>query len=497
MSAPAARAREPDAPGVDRGRTARVSRWELAAHGLLLCWFAGRVAWMAVELHPFVPPDEVTHLGRVFAYAKVWGVPDNGPGTFEYGLVDHRPWLYYWVMARSLALNVVPLPDLIFARLLNGVLGLGIVGMGIVWMRDWCSSPWARVLFTAMLTNTLMFTGLSASLSYDNGANFLATAAVLASTRLRLTRRPGWLLAFGALVLAGCLAKRTFLPLGFLLVLLLVAREGRHWRSWSRALAEALRGAGARTLAGAASVVLLAAFVLALYGGNLLHYGKLRPGFDQVVGERNAMQNRVFARSRILERFRSGEIDIAEARRQAQRIHHAGDRGDTLFLLKTAQLPESSVMGRAAYVPVWGFSMLRSSVGYLGHRRALKSDALLMPYCAVLALAAVLAAARWRPGAAFGVPVDAAFLVVGYAFVLMWFVNYPTYQTSRYVGLALQGRYLFPVLVPLYGMVAWSLGALSPARARPWIVAAVAGLYLYGDLPWLLQRIDARWLWPR
>ena len=45
-------------------------------------------------------------------------------------------------------------------------------------------------------------------------------------------------------------------------------------------------------------------------------------------------------------------------------------------------------------------------------------------------------------------------LVLAYAMVLMWLVNYPNYQTYRYIELALQGRYLFPVLVPLYGLVA-------------------------------------------
>ena len=68
-------------------------RGELPVYGLVLAWFAARVTFMALELHPFVPPDETTHIGRMVAYAKVWGVPDNGPATFEYGLLDRRPWL--------------------------------------------------------------------------------------------------------------------------------------------------------------------------------------------------------------------------------------------------------------------------------------------------------------------------------------------------------------------------------------------------------------------
>ena len=176
----------------------RTERWELAAIGLLLVWFAARVAWLAFQVHPFVPPDEVTHFGRVLAFAQVAGVPDDGPGTFEHGLVGRAPWLYYWLMARAIALNVFPLPDLVFARLVNGLLGLATVALGICWVRAWCTSAWARVLFAVLLSNTLMFTGLAGSVSYDNGANLLAAGAVLAFTRFRLSRRVEWLLALAA-----------------------------------------------------------------------------------------------------------------------------------------------------------------------------------------------------------------------------------------------------------------------------------------------------------
>jgi hypothetical protein len=476
---------------------ARIERWELAAIGLLLAWFAARIAWLSFQIHPFVPPDEVTHFGRVLVHAGVWGVPEDGPGTYQLGLVSRGPWLYYWVVARALSLNVFPLPDLVFARLVNGVLGLATAAIAILWLRDWCRSVWARLLFAVLVTNTLMLTGLAGSVSYDNGGNLLAAAALLAFTRFRSSRRSEWLLAFAAFALAGVLAKRTLLPLAFLLVLLLVWRERRDLRAWPAQAVAAWRSASAGWLALLATVVVLGGFALALYGGNLARYGRLLPDFDQVVGVDNAMQNRIFARGRILEQFRAGELTIHEARESASRIRHMGDRGDTLFLLKAAQLPESSVVGRLAYVPEWGRGMLTTSVGYLGHRRALRSNPSLAGYALILAAAAAAIAWRWRPGAARGVPADAAFLVFGYAFVLMWLVHYPSYQSSRYIELALQGRYLFPVLVPLYGLVAWALGELIPGRVRPFVVAAVALFYLYGDLPWLLQQIDDRWLMPR
>ncbi|MFP6605991.1 MAG: hypothetical protein VCC67_00670 [Myxococcota bacterium] len=472
-------------------------RWELAVYGLLLAYFAARVVWLALRIHPYVPPDEITHIGRVLAYANSWGVPENGPASFEYGLLDHRPWLYYWGMARTVALNVFPIPDLFFVRLMNGVLGLATAVLAILWVQEWCRSPWARVLFGVLVTNTLMLTGLAGSVSYDNGANLLAAASVLAFTRFRSRRSAEWLLAFVALVLAGCLAKRTFLPLGFLLVVWMLFRERSHLGNLVEHTTAAFRAATASTWALLATVLILGGLALALFGGNLLQYRSLSPAFDQVVGEENAMQNRVFARARILERFRAGEITVGEARRLSRKIRHLGDRRDTIILLKAAQRPASSVSGRIQYVGQWSWRILKSSVGYLGHRRVEKSDDAIYAYTAVFLLAALLLAWRWRPGASHGVPADAAFLAAGYALILMWFVNYPNYQASRFIELGLQGRYIFPVLVPIYGLVAYGIGELAPEKARPWLVAGVAAFYLYGDFPWFLQQIDPeRWLMP-
>ncbi len=467
------------------------SNWEMPAYGLLLAWFAVRIAYLAFELHPYVPPDEATHVGRVLAYAKVFGVPDNGPGTFELGLLDHRPWLYYWAMARALSLNVFGLQDLVFLRLVNGLLGLATAAVGILWVRDWCTSPWARVLFAALITNTLMFSGLFASVSYDNAANLLAATAVFGLTRFRAHPSASGLFALVAVLLAGCLTKRTLLPFALGVGLLVVVRD------WRRVPALLVQVASQRQALGWLVVVLvLAGFSAGLYGGNLVRFGKLTPGFEQVVGEQNAMSNRIYARGRILDRFRDGEISLDEARAQARNIQHPGDRNATLFLLRRAQVPVESLEGPFTYLGVWGRGMLRSSVGYLGHRQALQSGVGLVGYGVVLAVALLLFAWRWRPGDASGVPADAAFLALGYAFVLVAFVHYPAYQSSRYIELALQGRYLFPVVLPVYGLVAWTLAERTPRQLQPWIVTVVSAGYLYGDLPWFVRQIDARWVMP-
>jgi len=469
-------------------------RYELALYGLLLAWFAARVVYLALRLSGAVPPDELTHLGRALAYARVPGIPEDGPGTYELGLVSHRPWLYYWLMGRIAPLNVFPLSDLSFLRLANGLLGLATAATAIAWMRAWCPNVVARLLFAVLVTNTLMFTGLAAAVSYDNLANLLAALSLYAFTRFRDGRAPAMLLSFLALLLLGCLAKRTFLPLAFFSVVLLAFRERAMLRGLPGRVASLFRPPRAGTAGLAVAVLVLGLLVAGLYGGNFVHYGKLRPGFDQVVGHESAMQNRVYARSSIVDRYRAGEITLAQAEQLAQGIRHRGDRSDTLVLLKSFDRPDSTVLGPVGYASQWLQRMLQGSVGYLGHRRAFKSQTAMIGYFAVFGVAGVLFVRRFRPSGAGGVPADAAFLAFGYALVLLWLVNYPTYLESKNIELAIQGRYLFPVLVPVYGLVAYYLVDPLPARLQPWVASAAAGLFLWGDVPWLLSQIDDRWI---
>jgi hypothetical protein len=478
------------------GRFERFEKWELALYALLLGYFVARVVFFALRIHPAVPPDEATHLGRCLAYAGVLGIPENGPATFEYGLIDQRPWLYYWLMGRLLDLNVFAMSNLAFLRLANGVLGLGTVLIAIAWMREWCSDPMVRSLFAVFVTNTLMFTGLSGAVSYDNLANLLAASSVFAFTCFRVRRSSTALLWFFASILAGCLAKRSLIPLAFLLLVLLALRERHHLpalRGEVRVLLGRLRSG---LLVPAACALVLAGLVASLYAGNLARYGQLSPGFGQVVGEQNAMQNRIYARSRIVERFREQEISYREAQEMAQSIHHRGDRSDTLFLLKASRLPESSRVGRIEYASKWSRHMLAGAVSYLGHRRVTKSGAALYAYFGIFAIAGILMIRKLWLGQAGGTPADSLFLAAGYAFVLMWFVNHPSYMTSRVIELGAQGRYLFPVLLPVYGVLSYSLIESLPARARPFMAGAVGLFYLYGDFPWFLGQIDERWFTP-
>jgi hypothetical protein len=461
--------------------------WELVATAIVLIYFAARLAYLALRVVPSIPPDEISHVGRILAYAQTWWIPPESPDSFAFGLLGERPWLYYWLMARLTRLS----SDLVFLRLANAALALATAWIAVLWAREWSAQPLERLLVLVLLTNTLMFTGIGATVSYDNATNFLAAAALLTFTRLGRSARTLPLLGFSATVLAGCLVKRSFLPLAALFAGLFLWRYGRELPQRLRRLRLELRQP--LPLAMTLGVLVLAGLNLQLYAGNLAHYGRLVPHFDQVVGLENALDNRIFARNQIVELYRQGRVDLEQAQRMARDIPLPGDRVATLQLLDAARQPASSRAGPFQYAFEWSRSMLANTIGYLGHEQAERRPSSLLPYATLVGLAVFLFLYSLLRGRASRTLIDASLLSLGYALILLWLVHYPSYLRSGHFGLALQGRYLFPVLLPIYALIVHPLFAACPAPARPWLTLGVGGLFVAGDLPWLLANVGPQW----
>lgn len=104
--------------------SSRQLKWILA---FLCLYFGLRLLFFALFISPYIPPDEVTHLGLAKIFSKVLLLPENSVETYQYGLVTNISWLYYWVMGKLLPLNVFGISDLLFLRLFNVLFAFGTV----------------------------------------------------------------------------------------------------------------------------------------------------------------------------------------------------------------------------------------------------------------------------------------------------------------------------------------------------------------------------------
>jgi hypothetical protein len=464
---------------------------------ILLTYFGVRMVFFALNISSFVPPDEVTHAGLCKVFSKVILLPDNSPATYEFGLVTNIPWLYYGIMGKLLHLNIFGFPDLVFLRLLNIPLAFGTVLYSLRLLRLLTDNRLAQLLLIVAMTNTAMFTLLSASVSYDNLANLLAAMAIYYEFAFFKSRSGDLLVASLLCQMAGNLAKITFLPLTLALCVLLLIHEGKHLLTLPAAIRQFVRGSTLRSW-----LVILFFFIavglnLQLYAGNYLRYGALNPGMPQVLSPGVAMQYRLDARGLIFNQYKEGKISYMDALILTGEIKHPGDKADTFYLLMNYEKQKRNPqlwLSPLAYASFWFQTMVATIFGIKGHLGMFKPSLYLIPIYVVMALAFLGFIIRWRPRESGGSPLSLAVVAVSYAGVLIYEVNYDSYLNYGEPSLTVYGRYLFIVMAPVYALLChYLLRLFSSELVRITLALATALLFISYDFPWFLMHATPEW----
>lgn len=481
----------------DQGESAPTSQQFNCILGLLLLYFAGRLVFYAVSISGFVPPDEVTHLGLCRVFSNTFLLPHNSPETYRYGLVTNVPWLYYWVMGKLLLLNVIGVSDLLFLRLLNIPLAFGTVYFAWRTLRLLTDDHLAEIVLVVAITNTCMFSFLSASVSYDNLTNLLAAMAIFFLAAF--FREGSVKLLAGSLLcqLAGCLTKSSFLPLVLVLNLLLVIHVFRSLPAFRSSLAAWFHDRRRQSLVLAFGILVGFVLNLQLYGGNLLQYKALAPEMHDVLPAEAVMQNRIGAREMILSSFKEQRISFGQAMEMASQIDHPGDRQAAFYLIQNyVQYTYGAfrLMNPVSYLLPWAGQMTSTVFGIMGHRSMFNAWPTILPIYLLMVLTALAVLLRWRPRKEQLLPSSLGGIAAFYGIFLLYAVNYRTYLEFASFPLALQGRYIFPVLVPIYVVSSFYLMRLANGRyARLVLAAAVALILVASDFPFFLTHVTPEW----
>ena len=464
---------------------------------MLLVYFGIRLVYLAFNLSSFVPPDEVTHAGLCRIFSKHLLFPTNSPQTFEFGLVTNIPWFYYWTMGKLLHLNFFGLTDLVFLRLLNIPLAFGTVLFVRKSALILTDNRLTQILVVVAITNTAMFSLLSSSVSSDNMLNLLAAMAIYYLFSFFKERSAKQLLASILCQLLGCLTKVTFLPLFLALALLLAALKFRNLSRLPTAVKNYFRVE--RREAWLYTLVLLIALGLniQLYAGNYLTYGTLTPEMAAVVPPSSAMQYRITARETIFSRYTENKISYMEALMMTGDIQHPGDKSDTFYLLMNYENLKRNPelwMGPLRYSKVWLDNVAGSIFGIKGHLQMFKSPVYLLPIYSLLALSFLGFALRWRPRHSGWLPPCLAAIACCYTGYIMYKVNYNAYLHYGTPGVTLHGRYLFPVIGPIYVLSSLYLVQLfTPGKIRLGLALATILLLIVYDFPWFLAHATPQW----
>lgn len=440
---------------------------------LILMVFAVASVYVALNLAEGIIPDEPAHFIFSKVYATTWGIPPDSSETYTQGwYIAHNPFLYHWINGRVIDLITLFNPTasdwnlLVVLRLTSVLFSLGTLVFCYLLAKELIRKPWWPLLPVFLLANTLMFAFLSGGVNYDNLVNLLCMAGLYFLVRVFngkdfTTNTLSWLIC----VCIGCLAKYTVLPLALFTFI--------AWLVYTLRMRKAIFPLPKLTKGQIALLIMLILLVLgnlAIYGYNLVVYRAVLPSCPELL--------------------QPAQCDLSP--------YHA--RWEKYSLGRKMTLTESVQAGYpdplAYFVEVWIKDMLTKTYGILGHKTYFPAHIITF-YQLFYAAMLLLAARYWRrPSYAIW---GAVFIVVCYAFVV-FITNYNSELSYGFKHFALQGRYLFPIIGLVYGLVGYTQSLIKNRTLRIVVLALTLILFFLGGPIKFLTRYEgvfSTWFLPR
>jgi hypothetical protein len=459
-------------------------------------YFLFRLFYFAGNISDYVPPDEVTHFGKCMIFSKALLLPKDSEASYSLGLVTHIPYLYYFIMGKLVTLNISPVSDLVFLRLFNCILSFLTVFFGYKWIKRVTDNRTCQLFFIVLLTNTPMFTFTGAFVNYDNLLNLFAALSLYYMHLF--FQKPGTkhFLLCGVFLLGGCLTKTAFFPLVPIFIGILCFRTREHFMCFFEIIKKAVRESDNAEKCLTVLFIVMLVLNASLYVGNIIKFKKIEPGPGHVLTEEQAMNYRLFARDRINGLYREGKLTFDEAVQETQKIKNPGDQAHAVSLLQISRqnkIQPIAVVDRVQYAEIWFNIMLQRTVGIAGHLVLHKSAYILACYQLIFFFSFLCFVRYFRPLQSGFYIVDAFIISLFYSLFLMQVVNYSVYTDSLSIGTAITGRYLFPVIIPCYGLMAYYMVKPFNKPVNRTIIFIVSCYFIWGDFPYFMQHVTPQW----
>ncbi len=434
------------------------------ALAIILLIFLSFSVYMALNLKPGIIPDEPAHFAFSRHFSRTWGLPPDNADTFNLGIyIEQNPFLYYWINGRIINLIDLIKPGatewqtLVILRIINVIFATGTVLICFLLSKELIKHPWWQLIPVFLLTNTLMFVFLAAGVNYDNLANLLTMAGLLFFTQV-FTREDFFINSsiWMIYISLGTLVKYTILPLALAM--------GIAWLIYifiHRKEVFPVHFYGVKT-----QLLLLMLFTLftgnfLIYGINLIRYEGLLPECEEILLESQC------ALSPLEQRYQEKAIKPKMTIRES--------------IEKGYPNPFSYA------VNTWVHNMLLRTFGMIGHQSYFPLE--LVRYYKILFYSAVLM------GLFFLKPKSAlTYSLVGisifYALVLLY-SNYNNELLYGFIHIGFQGRYIFPVIGPIFVLFTLITKNIPVRLLRVAFLGFTLGLFFIGGPITILLKYQA------
>ena len=440
----------------------------------ILLAFAIASVYVALNLVEGIIPDEPAHFIFSKVYATTWGIPPDSPETYSQGwYIAHNPFLYHWINGRVINLIMLfnPLASdwqlLVGLRLTSVLYSLGTLYFCYLLAKELIRKPWWPLLPVFLLANTLMFTFLSGGVNYDNLVNLLCMAGLYSLMRAFngkdfTTNSLAWLVC----VCIGCLAKYTVLPLALFSFIAWLVYTIRQRKTTIFPLSKLTKG----QIALLCVLILLVVGNLAIYGYNLVVYRAILPSCSDIL--------------------QPAQCNLSPYHMRWEKY----SLGQKMTLTESIQAGYPDPL--TYFVEVWVKNMLTKTYGILGHKTYYPAH--IITFYRLFYLGMLLLAARYwrRPPYAIW---SAVFIILGYALVV-FITNYNSELSYGFKHFALQGRYLFPIIGLVYGLVGYTQSLIKNRTLRIVVLALTLILFFVGGPIKFITRYEgvfSSWFLPR
>ena len=440
---------------------------------LILLVFAVASVYLALHLAEGIVPDEKAHFIFSKVYATTWGIPPDSPETYSQGwYIAHNPFLYHWINGRIINLVQVISPTtsdwnlLVVLRLTSVVYSLGTLIFCYLLAKELIRKPWWPLLPVFLLANTLMFAFLSGGVNYDNLVNLLCMAGLYFLVRVFngkdfITNSLAWLV----FMCIGCLAKYTVLPLALFSFI--------TWLIYTLRQRKAIFPFHKLTKGQMALLIILIFLIggnLALYGYNLVVYHAVLPSCADLLQQEQCA------------------LSPFHIRWEKYGLSHR------MTLIESIQAGHPDPV--TYFVEFWIKDMLTKTYGILGHKTYYPAH--IITFYRLFYVGMLLLAARYwrRPPYAIW---SAVFIILGYSLVV-FVTNYNSELTYGFKHFALQGRYLFPIIGLVYGLVGYTQSLIKNRTLQAIVLVLTLVLFFVGGPIKFITRYEgvfSTWFLPR
>ncbi len=434
---------------------------------IIIAWFILQASFMAFTTRGGIAPDEGAHMRTIAVYAENGASPfiKNQPeGTYQLGaLTRSTSYMYHYIMSfqyRLLPDSWSPQAQLVTLRLSNIIFTTAGLIVLLQTLRRLTKNGIVQNMTLFMMSNTLMFVFLAASVNYDNLLFLAANISLYYFVKLWSSFSLRDTLKFSSSLIFASLVKYTFLPLGGTLLLLLIFKHRSGIKdTLQSSKTEIKRHRKPVYILGVIFVILFGLFI-ERYVVNYVKYGNYKPQCDKVLSYEKCMSSALFRRNSA---FRSNPVN---------------DRTPDLgFVIK------------------WSARMKEGIFGILGHRFV--DETPFVKYGSALIFIWMLVALTRTVNKQDKLVFYLIAIITVYTATIL-IHNYSLFQKSGVFGLALQGRYIFPVMALIYFVGNYFIDKMLRKNQIAYFINVVVILLFFfiSSLPTYIYSIDSSWRMP-